>query len=101
MAHGWNETRKGEVEYLATNYYGFETVWYRPFSLLLGVALSDLSCDFSGNFCVFPQSHHQIHGLRLPHGRLRCVDESSVQGATVNQRNPWGAGQGLPDLGIL
>lgn len=33
---------------------------YSPFSLLIGIALSDQQQEFSGNLCVFPGSHHTL-----------------------------------------
>jgi hypothetical protein len=33
---------------------------HSPFSLLVGVALSDQLREFSGNLCVFPGSHHSL-----------------------------------------
>ncbi len=36
---------------------------HSPFSLLVGVALSDQRLPFSGNLIVFPGSHHRLHPL--------------------------------------
>ena len=69
-----------------------------PFSLLAGVALSEIPSEFCGNFCVFPRTHTAIHKMVLPNGRLKGIDEQGPH-ATVAADNPWGAGAGLPDLG--
>ena len=61
-----------------------------PFTLLLGVALSHVPKSLSGNLAVFPSSHHVLHDLMLPGGRLRGFDDDesySVAAATAD--DPW------------
>jgi hypothetical protein len=71
-----------------------------PFSLLLGVALSAVTTDFSGNFCVFPATHARIKQLLLPGGGLQGVTgQGHFATAAAAADNPWGSGGGLPDFG--
>ena len=67
-----------------------------PFSLLLGVALSECPSALTGNFTVFPGSHHTIHSLILDKGRLRGVDEFRLWSVATDPSNPWCA----PDKGV-
>ena len=67
-----------------------------PFTLLVGIALSECSSALSGNFTVFPGSHHIIHSLILDKGRLRGVDEFRLWSVATDPSNPWCA----PDKGI-
>ena len=67
-----------------------------PFSLLLGVALSECPSSFTGNFTVFPGSHRAIHSLILEKGRLRGVDEFRLWSVATDPSNPWCS----PDKGV-
>lgn len=59
-----------------------------PFSLLVGVALSDVTAADTGNLCVWREGHLKSHSLmRWPGGEVqRCVTSTGDDG-------------GLPDLG--
>ncbi|GLD93211.1 hypothetical protein PINS_up001803 [Pythium insidiosum] len=65
-----------------------------PFTLLLGVTLSDVHEPLAGNFTVFPGSHRSLHKLLRDDGKLEGFDDECYQAASV-----WGDGT-LPDLGI-
>eukprot|EP00940_MAST-03C_sp_MAST-3C-sp2_P001431 g1431.t1 len=75
---------------------------FHPFSLLVGVALSDCARSRCGNLCVFPGKHLEI-GRRTTtdRGRLAGVDDEDERayGATVSSLAPWGDDRILPDLG--
>lgn len=65
-----------------------------PFSLLLGIALSDVREPLAGNFTVFPESHHTLQSLSTAdNGKLEGYDDECYQAESV-----WGDGT-LPDLG--
>ena len=73
----------------------------RPFSLLVGVALSEVSEPMCGNFTIFPKSHKLIHELILDNGCLRGIDDHLEWSLATSMYNPWGVTDGpqLPDLG--
>lgn len=81
---------------------------HSPFSLLVGVALSDQMDTYSGNLCVFPGAHHQILPfLRefVASGYLPAPDSAS-SGRRFQQGPPGVVGPaafeafaGKPDLG--
>ena len=60
-----------------------------PFSLLLGVALSDMSEPFQGNFTVFPGSHVTLHGLQMEGGRIKGFDDEQKWSVAADPQNPW------------
>ncbi|TYZ65337.1 hypothetical protein PybrP1_012661 [[Pythium] brassicae (nom. inval.)] len=64
-----------------------------PFSLLLGVALSDVREPLAGNLTVFPESHARLHALLTADGRLEGYADECFRTDSV-----WGGGT-LPDLG--
>lgn len=64
-----------------------------PFSLLLGVTLSDVREPLAGNFTVFPGSHRSLHALLTDGGKLDGYDDECYRAESV-----WGDGT-LPDLG--
>lgn len=65
-----------------------------PFSLLLGIALSDVCEPLAGNFTVFPESHRTLHSLlTADNGKLEGYDDECYRAESV-----WGNGT-LPDLG--
>uniref|UniRef100_A0AAV1UGJ7 Phytanoyl-CoA dioxygenase n=1 Tax=Peronospora matthiolae TaxID=2874970 RepID=A0AAV1UGJ7_9STRA len=65
-----------------------------PFSLLAGVALSNVAEPLSGNFTVFPGSHAFLHNRLAANGKLDDHDDECYKADSV-----WGDGT-LPDLGI-
>ncbi|KAJ0411731.1 hypothetical protein ATCC90586_002115 [Pythium insidiosum] len=65
-----------------------------PFTLLLGVTLSDVREPLAGNFTVFPGSHQSLQKLLRDDGKLEGFDDECYQAESV-----WGDGT-LPDLGI-
>ncbi|DBA03456.1 TPA: hypothetical protein N0F65_002864 [Lagenidium giganteum] len=65
-----------------------------PFTLLLGVALSEVREPLSGNFTVFPGSHQSLAKMLRPDGKLAGCDDECYRADSV-----WGDGT-LPDLGI-
>ena len=67
-----------------------------PFSLLLGVALSDVRAPLAGNLCVFPGSHRRLQPLLLPDGRLRGYEDERF--ACAGKGKPQSP-PGLLDLG--
>ncbi|OQR82385.1 hypothetical protein ACHHYP_16136 [Achlya hypogyna] len=66
---------------------------WNPFSLLVGIALSDVPAPQSGNLIVFPGSHHTLHGMLQEGGVLAGVATTCTSVDTV-----WGDGR-LPHLG--
>uniref|UniRef100_K3WJX7 Phytanoyl-CoA dioxygenase n=1 Tax=Globisporangium ultimum (strain ATCC 200006 / CBS 805.95 / DAOM BR144) TaxID=431595 RepID=K3WJX7_GLOUD len=64
-----------------------------PFTLLLGIALSDVREPLAGNFTVFPESHHTLQNLLIENGKLEGYDDECYKADSV-----WGDGT-LPDLG--
>ena len=95
-----------------------------PFTLLLGVALSDVPGPLCGNFAVFPGSHVRLHQKMRSGGRLVGVDAEETEdtgetgvGKEVStekrqwsvavgggdHQDPWcrnvAGGSGLPDMG--
>ncbi|CAI5738744.1 unnamed protein product [Hyaloperonospora brassicae] len=64
-----------------------------PFSLLAGVALSNVAEPLCGNFTVFSGSHALLHDRLAGNGKLDDHD-----GACYKADNVWGDGT-LPDLG--
>ena len=54
-------TRLRLINYLLID--GMDKGDHSPFTLLVGVALSDQLDSFMGNLCVFPASHHEINQL--------------------------------------
>eukprot|EP00939_MAST-03C_sp_MAST-3C-sp1_P002849 g2849.t1 len=89
---------------------------FHPFSLLVGIALSDTTASGrEGNFCVFPGKHVEIGRRTTLNGRLRGVDDIPKEseattstaavhrppyGTTVSPLTPWGSkDRPLPDLG--
>ncbi|KDO24285.1 hypothetical protein SPRG_09922 [Saprolegnia parasitica CBS 223.65] len=66
---------------------------WNPFSLLVGIALSDVQQPQSGNLIVFPKSHHALHGMLQEGGVLAGCATTCTSVDTV-----WGDGH-LPDLG--
>ncbi|RLN65649.1 hypothetical protein BBJ28_00001814 [Nothophytophthora sp. Chile5] len=65
-----------------------------PFSLLVGVALSNVPEPLSGNLTVFPGSHSTLQSLLTDDGKLRGHDDECYKADSV-----WGDGT-LPDLGV-
>eukprot|EP00747_Dinoflagellata_sp_TGD_P210403 gnl/TRDRNA2_/TRDRNA2_83677_c0_seq1.p1 gnl/TRDRNA2_/TRDRNA2_83677_c0~~gnl/TRDRNA2_/TRDRNA2_83677_c0_seq1.p1 ORF type:complete len:489 (+),score=96.01 gnl/TRDRNA2_/TRDRNA2_83677_c0_seq1:55-1521(+) len=59
-----------------------------PFTLLVGIALSDMMDENAGNLCVWPGSHHFTHKhMRWPDGK-------------IHRERGWDSCDGpLPDLG--
>ncbi|ETW10502.1 hypothetical protein H310_00792 [Aphanomyces invadans] len=68
---------------------------WNPFTLLVGVTLSDsASSTECGNLLVFPRTHHTLHKmLQSP------SDKADLLRACTAADKAWGQGQGLPDLG--
>ncbi|OQS02316.1 hypothetical protein THRCLA_05303 [Thraustotheca clavata] len=66
---------------------------WNPFSLLVGIALSDVQQPQSGNLIVFPKSHQTLHGMLQEGGILAGCTTTCISVDTV-----WGDGN-LPDLG--
>lgn len=65
-----------------------------PFTLLLGIALSDVREPLAGNFTVFPESHRTLQSLlTADNGKLEGYDDECYRAESV-----WGDGS-LPDLG--
>lgn len=64
-----------------------------PFSLLVGVTLSDVREPNAGNFTVFPGSHINLQHLLRENGTLDGYADQCVKAESV-----WGEGT-LPDLG--
>lgn len=64
-----------------------------PFSLLLGVALSDVRDPLAGNLTVFPESHVHLHKLLTADDKLDGYDDECYRVDSV-----WG-GDVLLDLG--
>ncbi|KAF1324635.1 Protein involved in biosynthesis of mitomycin antibiotics/polyketide fumonisin, partial [Globisporangium splendens] len=64
-----------------------------PFTLLLGIALSDVREPLAGNFTVFPESHRTLQSLLIENGKLEGYDDECYKADSV-----WGDGT-LPDLG--
>jgi hypothetical protein len=65
-----------------------------PFTLLLGITLSNVSEPLAGNFTVFPGSHRSLHKLLRDDGKLDGFDDECYRADSV-----WGDGT-LPDLGV-
>lgn len=66
-----------------------------PFTLLLGVALSDVREPLAGNFTVFPGSHTRLHTLLMANGTLQGVADECFRSDSA-----WGGrDSALPDLG--
>ncbi|KAF0696126.1 Aste57867_13102 [Aphanomyces stellatus] len=62
---------------------------WNPFSLLVGISLSNVPAPQSGNLLAFPRTHHTLHAMLQEGGLLHlCTSSDAV----------WGHGQ-LPDLG--
>ena len=80
-----------------------------PFSLLVGVALSDVRAPFCGNLCVFPGSHRRIEPLLLPDGKLRGYEQPQFDCAGMRSgdmdrgiykgKRPPQSPVGVPDMG--
>lgn len=64
-----------------------------PFSLLVGVTLSDVREPNAGNLTVFPESHINLQHLLRENGMLDGYADQCVKAESV-----WGEGT-LPDLG--
>lgn len=64
-----------------------------PFTLLLGIALSEVREPLAGNFTVFPGSHHALQNLLIENGKLDGYADECYKADSV-----WGDGT-LPDLG--
>ena len=68
------------------------------FSLLVGVALSDMLAQDEGNLCVWPGSHRTAHALmRWPDGKVRREAAAPGPGGGAGEGS-WDEGA-LPDLG--
>ncbi|KAG7402375.1 hypothetical protein PHYBOEH_000083 [Phytophthora boehmeriae] len=65
-----------------------------PFTLLAGVALSNVPEPLSGNLTVFPGSHLALHTRLTADGKLNGYDDECYKADSV-----WGDGT-LPDLGV-
>ncbi len=77
----------------ATDRYTWHTDGMRqghscPFSLLCGISLSNVTETQSGNFTVFPQSHHLLHTLLQEDGRLPG-DEYDEEGKVLPKDLPY------------
>ncbi|ETV83067.1 hypothetical protein, variant [Aphanomyces astaci] len=68
---------------------------WNPFSLLVGIALSDTATSAeNGNLLVFPRTHRTLHNmLQSP------TDKEDLLRACVAADKAWGQGQHLPNLG--
>jgi hypothetical protein len=64
-----------------------------PFTLLVGVALSDATEPLAGNLTVFPESHRTLQRLLTADGKLRGYSDECFKADSV-----WGEGT-LPDMG--
>ena len=69
------------------------------FSLLVGVALSDITTEYAGNLCVWPGSHLMIHPCKV--GDKGAIDmDRLAQAASVEiQQEAESRDPILPDLG--
>ena len=68
------------------------------FSLLVGVALSDMCHPDTGNLCVWPRSHlHIHHWMRHPDGKMARPKVSSPVGAARDSAEK--EGDGTVDIG--
>lgn len=56
----------------------------KDFSLLVGVYLTDNETDFSGNFTVFPCSHHQIQAFSNKNGGIEHYETKGLIEARQN-----------------
>ncbi|TMW63460.1 hypothetical protein Poli38472_002401 [Pythium oligandrum] len=65
-----------------------------PFTLLVGITLSDVREPLAGNFTVFPGSHLSLHKLLRTDGKLEGYEDECYRADSV-----WGDGT-LPDLGV-
>ncbi|RLN69897.1 hypothetical protein BBP00_00000020 [Phytophthora kernoviae] len=65
-----------------------------PFTLLAGIALSNVPEPLSGNLTVFPGSHVALHSRLTADGKLNGYDDECYKADSV-----WGDGT-LPDLGV-
>ncbi|KAG6613444.1 Protein involved in biosynthesis of mitomycin antibiotics/polyketide fumonisin [Phytophthora cinnamomi] len=65
-----------------------------PFTLLAGIALSNVPEPLCGNLTVFPGSHVSLHSRLTADGKLRGYDDECYKAGSV-----WGDGT-LPDLGV-
>ena len=65
---------------------------HSPFSLLIGVALSDQLEEYSGNLCVFPGSHHSLQPFLkefVSKGYLTHLErEGQVMGPNIIEEYP-------------
>ncbi len=57
------------------------------FSLLLGICLSDVEEDYSGNLCVWPNSHILIHQSLVQDNKYGAIDSGKLQGMYRHQCN--------------
>ncbi|TDH70749.1 hypothetical protein CCR75_009772 [Bremia lactucae] len=64
-----------------------------PFTLLVGIALSNVSEPLSGNLTVFPGSHKLLQNRFTSDGKLNGYDDECIKAESI-----WGDGT-LPDLG--
>lgn len=79
---------------------GMRQLKKHSFSLLLGVAVTDMECEDHGNLCVWPASHFFCHTrMRHPDGQIwRATEDADSRTASAGS---WQAGAGpLPDLGL-
>lgn len=74
------------IDGIPTPHNGMEGNEVRPFALLIGVFLSDVRAEFSGNFTVWPGSHTLLEGYFNERGvRARCEGMPQIPLGTPQQ----------------
>jgi hypothetical protein len=97
------------VEPLGTEWHtdGMRQGKAHPFSLLVGIALSEVRTPQSGNLIVFPKSHHVLHAMMMlddrgPDKKAQPDDDghkwSTLTHSCCAAESVWGNGE-LPNLG--